>query len=146
MFFLLTHIFIGKHYPKLLTQFIVGCILYIISITLLLDITNKVLYDNYKYYIYGLICIDTIYFIYVNKNTNKNNEQNTETILSEKQKNSESEKKKSESDGISHSQNKSKISESILISSSDINDYKIEHIANTSDNSESIFVSSVELS
>lgn len=68
MFFLLTHILIGKYYPNLITQFIIGCICYIVAYFLIRDTVSEEMYEQYKYYGFALVGIDTAFLIYKGKN------------------------------------------------------------------------------
>lgn len=70
MFFLIAHIFIGKYYPNVITQFIIGCICYVISFLIVRDIISIETYEQYKYYGLAMISIDTAYLVYTGKSQN----------------------------------------------------------------------------
>lgn len=67
MFFLITHILIGKYYPSLMTQFIIGCTCYVLSFFIIKDIINNEFFEQYKYYALFLIVVDTTFIIYETK-------------------------------------------------------------------------------
>jgi hypothetical protein len=64
MFFLFTHMLIGKYYPSLITQFIIGCICYFLTFLIIRDIINNNCIEQYKYYALLLIAVDTSFIIY----------------------------------------------------------------------------------
>ena len=64
MFFLTTHVLIGKYYPKLLTQFIIGCTCYIITFFVFNEVSPDDFFDNAKYYILTFIILDASFMIY----------------------------------------------------------------------------------
>lgn len=113
----MTHIFIGKHYPNIVTQFIIGCICYIVSFLIIRDIISIETYEQYKYYGLSLISIDTAYLVYVGKTENKKIEiptiQQQKPTIDLTQKNTDITSTKS--NGIS-----------TITLSSEINDYKVK--------------------
>lgn len=64
MFFLITHVSIGKFCPNMLTQFIIGFLCYVISFFIGKDLLGTDFVEKYKYYIFLLIIIDGIFIIY----------------------------------------------------------------------------------
>ena len=67
MFFLITHILIGKYYPSLVTQFIIGCTCYILSFFIIKDIIDEESFNECKYYVLSLIIADVIFIVYKTK-------------------------------------------------------------------------------
>lgn len=67
MFFIITNIIIGKCYPNIMTQVIIGTICYVISFFILKDIIPPTIIENYKYWIYVLIFIDVCFLAYLYK-------------------------------------------------------------------------------
>lgn len=82
MFFLITNIIAGKRYPQIATQFIIGCILYIVSFIIIVNIFSNDIFDQYKYYILALLLVDAAFMVYLAKNNQNNSpvdkEDNTE--------------------------------------------------------------------
>lgn len=76
MFFLTTHILIGKYYPNLLTQFIIGCTFYIVSFFIIKDVISDDCFDQYKYYIISLISADALFMLYKIKSYRDNQKHN----------------------------------------------------------------------
>ena len=64
MFFSITSILIGKYYPSLITQFIIGCSCYILSFFIIKDVISNDCLDEYKYYILSLIIVDISFLVY----------------------------------------------------------------------------------
>jgi hypothetical protein len=64
MFFLLTNISIGKYYPDIMTQFILGVVCYAIVFFILKDFITAKNYEAYKYYLGTAIIIDTTFLLY----------------------------------------------------------------------------------
>lgn len=64
MFFLLTNISIGKYYPDIMTQFILGVVCYAIIFFILKDFITVKNYEAYKYYLGTAIIIDTTFLLY----------------------------------------------------------------------------------
>ena len=64
MFFLIAHVLIGKYYPSLITQFIIGCTFYILTFFIIKDIIDADSIEQYKYYALSLIAIDASFIIY----------------------------------------------------------------------------------
>ena len=116
MFFLITHIFIGKYYPNVVTQFIIGCICYVVSFLIISDVISHETYEQYKYYGLSLIGIDTAYLIYIGKTQKSNN-----TIVQTIQPKTLTRTVSQTTTNTTTSNNVSNIS-----LSSEINDYKIK--------------------
>lgn len=138
MFFLITNLTVGEYYPKFFTQFIVGCVLYVIVLFMLNDMVSDDLYDEYKYYIGALIVIDLAYLIYKAKFCE---------VETEKEKES---RKKSRASGDFNSETTELMTdtENGSIFSSDVNDYKITHdisSSETKNNEGDLFSSDNEL-
>jgi len=70
MLFLIINLTIGKYYPKFLTQFIFGCVIYIFLLFIVTDFISDQIYEKYKYYALSLFVIDVTYLIYKTKYTN----------------------------------------------------------------------------
>ena len=64
MFFLMTYILIGKYYPKITTQFVIGCVCYILSFFIINDMIESETSDKYKGHIISLIAIDAGFLLY----------------------------------------------------------------------------------
>ena len=79
MFFLITNITIGKRFPRITTQFIIGCILYAISFFIIANIMKGDLFEQYKYYIFALVIIDALFLVYLAKVSNPVNDKVKET-------------------------------------------------------------------
>ncbi len=67
MFFLITHLLIGKYYPSVITQFIIGCTCYILIFFIIKDIINSDCIKQYKYYALSLIAVDASFIVYKTK-------------------------------------------------------------------------------
>jgi len=61
MFYLITHIVIGKYYPSVLTQIAIGSSLYVLGYFLIRDLVDEETIAIYKPYILSLIAIDVLY-------------------------------------------------------------------------------------
>lgn len=116
MFFLLTHIMIGKYYPNLFTQFIIGCICYIIAFLLLKDLYADDFIVTYKYQILSLLLLDIFFIIYEVKNDSQKSKTSTETNQTINSENNECTTTENKTGGIY----------SISLSS-EINDFRITH-------------------
>lgn len=125
MFFLITHILIGKYYPNLFTQFIIGCTFYILSFIIIKDIITNNIYEQYKCYILPLVTIDIIFLIY-----------KTKTNL-ESKKISQQFKITDRKDNIIHSS--TDFSNRSITLSSEINNFKIVHDNSEQTDKNSIF-------
>lgn len=131
MFFLITNITIGKYYPNLFTQLVLGCICYIISFLFLKDFISCETYDKYKYYALCLIIIDSSYLFYKSKTKEKiinNNNRNVPTVKSEPETNTASDKS----------------FDLYSTTSSEVNDFKINHDLSTSSDNLDMFSTSDE--
>ena len=64
MFFLLSHILVGKYFPNFLTQLIIGCSFYIISLYIVRDILSKTNIDQLKYLALSAAIIDVTFIIF----------------------------------------------------------------------------------
>ena len=73
MFFLVTHILIGKYYPSLFTQFIIGCTCYILSFLIIKDVITDINFESCKYYVLALFAMDASFMIYKIKSNNSQN-------------------------------------------------------------------------
>jgi len=67
MLFTIIHFTIGKYYPKFYTQFVMGCVIYTISIFILKDFISDTTYEKYKYYVLALVASDFSFFVYKTK-------------------------------------------------------------------------------
>ncbi|XWV26061.1 hypothetical protein QJ857_gp1019 [Tupanvirus soda lake] len=137
MFFLITHILIGKYYPSLITQFIIGCTCYILSFLIIKDIISAQCFEQYKYYALSLIAVDTSFIIYKAKcSMNETKEvQPFQTIeIENKPENTTSDIRTGSLQSITLS--------------SELNDFKITHDLSLSepDNEDSMFSTSDEKS
>lgn len=148
MFFLITHLLVGKYYPNLSTQLIIGCLCYAIIFIMLRDIVTSDFYENYKYYIFLLICVDLVFLIYKTKSKitpsgTSSSTKNNYIISSDNQNNSSTKiKKENNNDPIIQ---KSQLPDISL--SSEINDFKTTHDLNlSSDANYSLFSSENNLS
>ena len=136
MFFLITHIIIGKYYPSLFTQFIIGCSCYVLSFLILKDMISSETFDQYKYYAVSLVAVDTAFMVYKaqSKSTSKHTINQDEIIESDKKPENTSTDLRTNS------------LPSVTLSS-EINDYKITHDLSTSDeNNYDLFSTSDEKS
>lgn len=123
---------VGKYYPNLVTQFIIGCSFYVVSFLMVRDICTGCNFDQYKYYILSLIIIDASFLFFKTKSTitsQKNSEPAEPFDFVKMTENISSDLKTGSIQSISLS--------------SEINDYKITHDISLSDNS-SIFSNSDE--
>ena len=132
MFFLITHLLIGKYYPSLFTQFIIGFSCYVLSFLLIKDIISDDCCDKYKYYALSLVAVDATYLIYRSKSkmdkndpTEKMSPIDNNTVV----------------ENISTTDVKTGSIQSITLSS-EINDYKITHELSLSDNDNTMFSTS----
>lgn len=64
MFFLLSHILVGKYYPNFLTQLIVGCSFYVISFFIFKGILSKTCIEQLKYLALSAAAIDVTFIIF----------------------------------------------------------------------------------
>lgn len=134
MFFLTTNILIGKYYPNLFTQFIIGCACYILSFLIIKDIITLDNYKQYKYHVLCLIVIDTSYLIYLT-----NRKRHVQNINTQYEKIEPNQKLENISTDL-----KTGSMPSITLSS-EINDVRITHDLSLSDNQKnSIFSTSDE--
>lgn len=137
MFFLITHILIGKYYPNLFAQFIIGCSFFIIAFLVIKDIFSGYNFSQYKYYILALVIVDILFVIYLTKTkmTSKKIVKNSDALdFIKKTENTSSDVRTGAIQSISLS--------------SELNDYKVSHNLSSSDdkNSLSIFSNSDEKS
>ena len=135
MFFLVTHILIGKYYPNLITQFIIGCSFYVISFLIIKDILTGCNYNQYKYYALALIVIDASFLIFKTKSkidSQKPKEATEAFDFIKKTDNTTSDLKTGTIQSVSLS--------------SEINDYRITHDLSLSDDVSSIFSNTEEKS
>lgn len=164
MFFLITHILIGKYYSNIFTQFIIGCVLYVVSALIIHDIVSEKTYQQYKYYALFLIAADTTFIIYKAKTSPKTKEK--EKIKDGILENSSDLKNSTNSENIKNIENMENIANDstnvenpkkliasgrnenmqTLTLSSEIDDFKIVHdlSLSESDNKNSIFSTSNE--
>ena len=133
MFFLITNIVIGKYYPNLFTQFVVGFVCYLFAFFILKDFISPDTYQMYKYYILFLIGIDAIFLVYRAKSQNIPTEKIEMDETVESTPNSE--------DTVTEGKS---LSPSSLSFSDEINDLKIIHDISTSSDNYSLFSSDVE--
>lgn len=137
MFFLITNIVIGKYYPNLVTQIIIGCTCYVLSFFIIKDVIDNESFNEYKYYILSLIAADFVFIAYkakncVNANSTKQFHQN---IMKENK--------------IDNTTSEQKTGSMYSVSlSSEINDFRITHDLSFSESNEenSMFSSSNEKS
>lgn len=123
MFFLITHITVGKYYPSFFTQFIIGCAFYAVSFLVLRDLISGNFYGQYRYHILFLIIIDASFLFYKAKTSSKSSEQITVVEYPPEEKKME----QISSDAKTYSIQSSSIS-------SEMNDYKVVHDLSSSDN------------
>lgn len=116
MFFLITHILIGKYYPSLFTQFIIGCTFYVLSILIIKDIFSGNCYEEYKYQALFLVAIDASFLLYKAKTTIHSKKTNKSPQFTEKETSIEQLSTDLKSGSI----------QSVTLSS-EINDFKITH-------------------
>ncbi len=122
MFFLITNIVIGKYYPSLVTQLIIGCACYALSFFIIKDVMDSESFNEYKYYILSLIAADIIFITYKAKkciNTKTTNQTFSNISKENKIDTTTSELKT----GSMHS----------VTLSSEINDFRISHDLSVSD-------------
>lgn len=136
MFFLITHILIGKYYPNLFTQFIIGCTFYVLTYLIIKDIIPNIYHNQYKNYAITLIIADASFMIFRAKK-----KIDSKKINKQEEFNENKEKEQITTDlktGSIHS----------ITLSSEINDYKITHELSLSDSDikKSIFSTSDEKS
>ena len=126
----MTNIAVSKYYQSLLTQFIIGCILYIITFFIITDITSNNTYQKYKYYICVLIIVDAAFLVYLTKmyNQNKNNNENNNNNMQKMQSD-----KIATSDTQNTSQKRSSNSMYSPSLTSEMNDIRITHDISSSD-------------
>jgi hypothetical protein len=79
MFFLTTNVFIGKYYPSLLTQLIIGCTFYVTTFFIFKDIMSDDHIDDSKYYILILVILDASFLIYKIK-TYRDNQRRKQSV------------------------------------------------------------------
>lgn len=61
---MITNYIIGKYYPNLFTQFIIGCVLYIIFFFIVRDLTcDDTFYKDYQVFITAFVSVDVFCFI-----------------------------------------------------------------------------------
>jgi|SRR5271154_1741075 len=135
MFFLITHLIIGKYYPSFFTQFIIGCTCYAISFVILKDFITVRTYEHYKYHMLFLVVIDASYLVYVTHNTSLKelSEKPIEITSTINIIDTSSDVNDAKTDLVH--------SISLL---SDINDFKITHDLSSSDRAVELFSSSEE--
>jgi hypothetical protein len=116
MFFLITNTVIGKYYPNLVTQLILGFTCYMLSFLIIKDVIGTQCFNEYKYYILLLAVADVIFIVYKAKNCMDNNgtKQSYHNILGENKSNNTTSESRT---GGMHS----------VTLSSEINDFKITH-------------------
>lgn len=146
MFFLLTNISIGKYYPDIMTQFILGVVCYAIVFFILKDFITVKNYEAYKYYLGTAIVIDTTFLLYQYKyNSIKTiGDKNPIQSISIDASNTPygAPKDPIQKEIIIPLVNKENINKSAVTTeldvsfSSDINDYKISHDIFPTDNSD----------
>ncbi len=83
MFFLLTNIAIGKKYPSITTNFIIGLIAYLITIAIFVKVIGKIKAQSYIYYLVGIVIIDTAFLIYQYKFNSKKIKKEDLVIITE---------------------------------------------------------------
>lgn len=116
MFFLITHITVGKYYTNFFTQFVIGCTCYMIFFLMLRDLISSQTYEKYKYYIFILIFVDLSFIIYKAKICNKNDTKlQTISVV------------RMQPEQISSTDLPTGSTPSITFSSSEVNDFKITH-------------------
>ena len=71
MLFFIINLTIGKYYPKFITQFIIGCVLYAFVFLILNDFVSDDIYEKYKYYVLSLVIVDVSFLIYKTKFMNE---------------------------------------------------------------------------
>ena len=64
MFFLLSHILVGKYYPNFLTQLIIGCSFYVISFFIVKGVLSKTSIEQLKYLALSAVAIDATFIIF----------------------------------------------------------------------------------
>lgn len=132
MFFLITNIFIDKYYPSIITQFVIGCVFYILLFFIIKDIISVDYINNYKYYALILVIVDFIFIIYKAK-TSYDNIQVSSTFIDINPVNAKS--------NISSKGNSGTNTNTVL--SSDKDDFKIVHdLSLSSDFDNSMFSTS----
>ena len=166
MFFIITSIFLNKKYPKIINQFIIACILYVITLIVIMNFSFGSNLNNYGYYAIALITVDILCFMYLKKIASKytKTDKTEEIKLNKKSKNKQENKKnnlklnpikgdilnilKSENTNINSNSNSN--SNSILNSNgsstnkiftpslSEINDIKIKHDLSASETNDII--------
>lgn len=134
MFFLITHILINKYYPSLVTQFIIGLSIFVVSFLIIKDIFSDYSFDQYKYYVLILVAIDIVFLVYLVKfkNDPQKTTKSTEAIeFIKKTENTSTDLRTGTLRSVSLS--------------SEINDYRVGHDFSVSDDGkESIFSNSEE--
>lgn len=142
MFFLLTNISIGKYYPDIMTQFILGVVCYAIVFFILKDFITVKNYEAYKYYLGTAIIIDTTFLLYQYKYNSIKTIGDQNPIQSISIDASNTQKDPIQEEIIVPLINKENINKSAIVTeldvsfSSDINDYKISHDIFPTDNSD----------
>ena len=131
MFFLITNIAIGKYYSKFFTQFIIGCVCYILAFFILKDFIASGTYQKYKCHIFFLVAIDAAFLVYRSKSQNVK----TEDFKEDKLVAHTNEQENSTTEGKSLSPSSINISE-------EINDFKIMHDISISSDNYSLFSTS----
>lgn len=64
MLFLIINLTIGRYYPHIVTQFIIGCVMYIFLLYILSDYISDRIYEKYKYHALLLLTFDVGFLIY----------------------------------------------------------------------------------
>jgi hypothetical protein len=121
MFFLITHVLIGKYYPSLVTQFLIGCTCYMLSFLIIKDtIFDSDNFDQYKYYVLTLAAID-VTFIFCKTKSHVNAEKLSNKHVEPKPK-------------IIKKENDPKTNNMYTVTlTSEINDFRIIHDSSLSD-------------
>lgn len=70
MLFLIINLTIGRYYPHIVTQFIIGCVMYIFLLFILSDYISGSIYEKYKYHALLLLTFDVGFLIYKAKYDN----------------------------------------------------------------------------
>lgn len=110
---------VGKYYPSILTQFIIGCTCYALSFFILKDLITSNTYDQYKYHILALIGIDSSFLLYYQIHSNKNSNRLVVTY-------EDTNKSNTKLETTTTTEPKSSSQQSISLTS-ELNDIKITH-------------------
>lgn len=130
MFFYAIHNLLGKHFQKAVTQFVIGCIAYVLFTLLIVKTVGTSFLEEYTYLIMIIIILDSMYIAYIiNTEHSMNNKRKHiyHKVSMEKTLNNKSNEIFS---------NKSIHNQTLT---SEINDFKITHEASSENNSSSIF-------